>query len=91
VGSLKKYDLDIVVQSLHRTKKLLLIDWTWKCCNWSANVIKDLYLNYGISDIKVDSFNLPETYAPANFDLESDFFITKQDIFNHILTLHYEN
>jgi pyruvate/2-oxoglutarate/acetoin dehydrogenase E1 component len=26
VGSLKKYDLDIVVQSLHRTKKLLLID-----------------------------------------------------------------
>jgi pyruvate/2-oxoglutarate/acetoin dehydrogenase E1 component len=91
IFSFKWYNLDILIQSINYTKKLLIIDWTRQTCNLSTDIIKNLYLNYTIQNIKIDILNIPETYVPANYYLEKAYFITKEDIFNRIINLCYDN
>jgi pyruvate/2-oxoglutarate/acetoin dehydrogenase E1 component len=79
--SIKPLDMDLINQSVQKTKRLIIADPAWPMCGAAkeiaANVYRDLYKNM-LKPIEIIS--LPDAPAPASRSLEKIYYPRKADI-----------
>ena len=79
--TLKPLDVPLIVQSVKKTGRLLVVDGGWKTCGYSAEIAA-LAAEECFAELKapVKRLALPDCPAPASKVLEEAYYITCQDI-----------
>ncbi len=89
--SVKPYDKDIIVESIKKTGKLLVIDGAWKTCGFSAEIIaevtKDAFQYFKLPPLRL---TLPDIPAPASLKLEENYYPKSEHFIKTILELARE-
>lgn len=73
--TLKPLDIDIIVNSVKKTYRLVIAEPDWRCCSFSEHVAS-MVLNQAFNILKspVQYITLPDTPAPASTPLEKAYF-----------------
>lgn len=83
--SIKPWDSELILKSVNKTGRLLIVDGSWKTnsisSEISAVVSEELF---GILKSPVCRVNLPDAPAPASRTLESEYYITKDKIIDAV-------
>jgi len=83
--TLKPLDEELILNSVKKTGKLVIVDGSWKTNSISAEIAASVYEKlFGHLKAPIQRVNLPDTPAPASRSLESVYYITKDDIINAI-------
>ena len=84
----KPIDEELILESVKKTGKLVVVDGGWKTCGISAE-ISALIAEKGFQYLKspVKRITLPEAPAPASHELEDEYYLTYSDIINTIKAL----
>jgi pyruvate dehydrogenase E1 component beta subunit len=79
--SIKPLDFNLIIQSVKKTKRLVIVDGSWKT-NSIASEISAVINETLFGELKapVTRLNLPDAPAPASRTLESEYYITKEKI-----------
>lgn len=75
--SIKPYDKDLIIETLSRTGKAVIVDGSWKTGGFSAEI--SAYISeYAFHYLKapVVRVNLPDAPAPASNTLETNYYIS---------------
>lgn len=83
--SVKPIDQDIILQSVKKTGRLIVADGGWKTCGISAEIaaiVSERGFQYLKAPIK--RIALPDCPAPANSELEKEYYINYHDIVNSV-------
>ena len=86
--TVKPLDEEIILESLRKTGKAVIVDGAWKTCGLSAEVsalLSEKGFNYLKAPVK--RITLPESPAPASCELEKEYYPTHLDIINAIRKL----
>ena len=86
--SIKPYDKDLLVESVKKTGKLVIVDGSWKTGGFSAEIsafISENAFNYLKKPIA--RICLPDIPAPASRVLEEEYYITEEKIIKEIKKL----
>lgn len=81
--TLKPLDIDIIVNSVKKTRRLIVADPDWRCCGFSEHVAS-IVLNQAFNVLKspVQYVTLPDAPVPASTPLEKAYFPDYTDIIN---------
>ena len=73
--TLKPLDIDIIVNSVKKTRKLIIADPDWRCCGFSEHVAS-IVLNQAFNVLKspVQYVTFPDAPVPASTPLEKAYF-----------------
>jgi len=83
--TIKPLDEDLILSSVKKTGRLVIVDASWKTNSITAEVaaiVAEKAFSYLRAPIQ--RVNLPDTPAPASSSLESAYYINKDDIINAI-------
>jgi pyruvate dehydrogenase E1 component beta subunit len=73
--TLKPLDIEIIVNSLKKTGKLVIAVPDWPCCSFSEHVVSMiLKTDYNLLKSPVQYVNFPDSAIPASTALEKAFF-----------------
>ena len=73
--TLKPLDIDIIVNSVKKTGKLVIAVGDWPCCSFSEHVVSMiLKTNFNILKSPVQYVNFPDSAIPASTPLEKAYF-----------------
>lgn len=77
----KPIDIDLILNSVKKTGKLVIADGGWRTCGLSAE-ISALVAEYGLEYLRapIKRVTLPDCPAPASSTLENAYFKTADDI-----------
>jgi len=79
--SLKPMDDELVYQSVLKTRRLIVVDGTWKSFGISAEILSRIIERFGTTTtIPMLRINLPDAPAPASSVLEKQYYITVEMI-----------
>jgi len=83
--TLKPLDIDLIVNSVKKTGRLVVADPDWPCCGFSEHVAAAVYSRtFNILKNPVQFVTLPDIPAPASTSLEKAYFPDKSDIFQAV-------
>lgn len=83
--SIKPLDIDLIINSVKKTGRLVIVDGSWKTNSISSEISASVNeALFGILKSPVVRLNLPEAPAPASRTLESEYYITKEKIMNAV-------
>ena len=90
--TIKPYDLKLILSSVKKTGRLLLVDGSWESNSITAEISAQVY-KYSFDYIKtpIERINLPNCPAPASRTLEEAFYINKDIIIERIKKLIGKN
>jgi len=73
--TLKPLDIDIILNSVKKTSRLIIADPDWRCCGFSEHVAS-MVLNQAFNTLKspVQYVTLPDAPVPASTPLEKAYF-----------------
>lgn len=83
--SIKPLDTDLIIESVKKTGRLVIVDGSWKSNSISSEI--SALVNealFGSLKAPVVRVNLPDAPAPASRTLESEYYITKEKIINAV-------
>lgn len=83
--SIKPLDIDLIISSVKKTGRLVIVDGSWKT-NSISSEISALVNENAFEYLKAPVFrlNLPDSPAPASHTLESEYYISKEKIINAV-------
>jgi pyruvate/2-oxoglutarate/acetoin dehydrogenase E1 component len=83
--TVKPLDEELLLESVRKTGRAVIVDGAWKTCGMSAEV-SALLSEKGFNYLKapVQRITLPESPAPASCELEKEYYLTHRDIINSI-------
>lgn len=86
--SAKPIDQEIVLGSVSKTGRLVVVDGGWRTCGFAAEVVA-IASEKAFRALKspVARVTLPDTPAPASKVLEREFFRTSKDITDEVLSM----
>lgn len=83
--SIKPLDIDLIISSVKKTGRLVIVDGSWKTNSISSEISALVNENaFGYLKAPVFRLNLPDSPAPASRTLESAYYITKEKIINAV-------
>jgi pyruvate dehydrogenase E1 component beta subunit len=86
--SAKPYDKDIVIESVKKTGKLLVLDGGWRTCGYSAEIIAEVTENAPqYLKIPPSRLTLPDTPAPASSRLEKHYYPKAEQVVESVSNL----
>jgi pyruvate/2-oxoglutarate/acetoin dehydrogenase E1 component len=79
--TIKPYDKELLLETVKKTGKLVIVDGSWKTCGFSAE-ISSFISEYGFKYLKapIIRVNLPDIPAPASYILEAEYYINAEKI-----------
>jgi pyruvate/2-oxoglutarate/acetoin dehydrogenase E1 component len=79
--TIKPYDKELLLETVKKTGRLIIVDGSWKTCGFSAE-LSAFIAEYGYKYLKapVIRVNLPDIPAPASYVLEAEYFISTEKI-----------
>lgn len=82
--------LDLVLKSVTKTKKLIVIDAAWKSCSISSEVVASLNDKkiFNFKSLRINLFNSP---APTSKNLEKFFYINEKETYNKVIKFFNNN
>jgi pyruvate dehydrogenase E1 component beta subunit len=80
--SLKPLDREIILNTLKKTKRIVIAEGVWKTAGWGAEVIATIAESSSYNELKspVVRVSLPDTPAPCSSSLEEVYYKTSSDI-----------
>jgi pyruvate dehydrogenase E1 component beta subunit len=83
--SIKPYDKELLIETVKKTGKLVIVDGSWKTGGFSAE-LSSFVAEFAYEHLKapVIRVNLPDVPAPASNVLEADYYITIEKILNAV-------
>jgi pyruvate dehydrogenase E1 component beta subunit len=83
--SIKPYDKELLIETIKKTGKLVIVDGSWKTGGFSAE-LSSFIAEFAYEHLKapVIRVNLPDVPAPASNVLEADYYITIEKILNAV-------
>lgn len=83
--TIKPLDIDLILKSIKKTGRLLIVDGAWKTFGISAEISASVSENI-LSSLKapIKRLCLPDTPAPANRVLEKAYYIDKDKIIREV-------
>ncbi|HLG33312.1 MAG TPA: pyruvate dehydrogenase complex E1 component subunit beta [Bacteroidia bacterium] len=89
IRSLKPLDEELIISSVKKTGRVVVVDGTWKFCGYSSEIISLIMENGGIDFLKATPLrvNLPDAPAPASESLEKVYYISTDTIVNSVKSL----
>jgi len=79
--TLKPLDIDIILDSVQKTGRLVIADPDWSCCGFSEHIARLVYTRFYNSLKKPIQFvTLPDSPVPASTPLEKEYFPSYLDI-----------
>jgi len=80
--TIKPFDFYTLKESLHKTRKLLIIDGGWKTCGFAAEVSAMVAESKLFSILKCPIYRLtlPDCHAPASKVLEKEYYLNEAKI-----------
>jgi pyruvate dehydrogenase E1 component beta subunit len=88
--TIKPLDKNLIVESVKKTKRLLVIDAGWSFCGFAAEVISEISEDeelFGIMKHFPVRLTLPDCHAPASRTLEKEYYIDKDKIKDKIFKI----
>lgn len=84
--TLKPLDIGLIIDSVRKTRRLVVADGDWPCCSFAEHIATLVY-NELFSHLKapVKCINFPDTPIPASTPLEKVFFPNYKDIVRGVL------
>jgi acetoin:2,6-dichlorophenolindophenol oxidoreductase subunit beta len=80
--SIKPLDIELILNSVKKTGRLVIVDGSWKTNSIASEISACVNENlFGYLKVPVVRINLPDSPAPASRTLESEYYITKENIF----------
>jgi pyruvate/2-oxoglutarate/acetoin dehydrogenase E1 component len=81
VRTAKPIDMDLILQSVRKTGRLVIVDGGWKTCGWAAEVSALVSENiFSYLKAPIGRVTLPDCPAPASMVLEKEFYKSSRDI-----------
>lgn len=80
---LNPFQPDIIIKSVQKTGKLLVIDGSWKNCGFSSEVIASVSENFIDFKTPPKRMGLQASPAPTSRPLEKDYYIDIHEIINN--------
>jgi len=89
--TLKPLDADLVLESARKTKRVVLVDGTWRTGGYNAEIAAMIYEHlFKVLKAPIVRVNLPDAPAPASRSLESEYYVKNDQIIQAIKhTLSY--
>jgi len=84
---LNPFNPDLIIQSVKKTKKLLVVDGSWKNCGFAGEVIASVSENFTDFSTPPIRMSLKDSPAPTSKPLEEDYYINIQEIINNAKSL----
>ena len=83
-------DLDLVINSVNKTKSLLVIDGGWSSCGLSAEIIANVVENIDVTVLRhpPSRITLPFAPAPTSCFLEKEYYPNLKDIIDRVKCMH---
>lgn len=83
--TLKPLDIELIVNSVKKTGRLVVADPDWPCCSFSEHVASVVSTKaFNILKCPVQCVTLPDTPVPASTPLERAYFPSHVDIVNAV-------
>tara|TARA_Y100000590_G_scaffold56010_1_gene58715 strand:- start:459 stop:1463 length:1005 start_codon:yes stop_codon:yes gene_type:complete len=90
--SIKPLDVDLILNSVMKTKKLVIVDGSWRMCSIASEISACISEKaFNILEYPVKRINLPDCPAPASRTLEEEYYINQEDIYKTILYMLESN
>ena len=81
VRTAKPIDMDLILQSVRKTGRLVVVDGGWKTCGWNAEVAALVSENiFSYLKAPIGRVTLPDCPAPASRTLEEAYYPTVENI-----------
>lgn len=89
VRVLNPLDIKIILNSVKKTRKLMIIDDGWASCGFSSEIISKIVENLKSNILMKPPIRvtLPNAPAPTSSILENDYYISKEKIVKKIIKL----
>lgn len=79
--TIKPYDLQIIIDSVEKTKRLVIADTGWKTGGIAAEIATEVYKEtFGILKAPIERVTLPDLPTPAAYTLEDAYYKDAKDI-----------
>jgi len=87
--SLKPFDKELILRSVKKTGRVVVIDGAWKTCGFAAEIVACVGESPLALELKAPICRvcLPDVPAPASRVLEEEYYIKAKDIVHKILAL----
>ena len=87
--SLKPFDQELILRSVKKTGRLVVVDGAWKTCGFAAEIVACVGESPLALKLKAPICRvcLPDVPAPASRVLEEEYYIKAKDIVHKILAL----
>jgi pyruvate/2-oxoglutarate/acetoin dehydrogenase E1 component len=81
-------DKNTIIKSAKKTKKIIILDPSWKSFGSSSELLSLIYENIGKEkNIKIKRLTYPDSHTPASFSLEKEFYLDEKKIKKEILKI----
>jgi len=79
--TIKPYDKELLIESIKKTGRLVIVDGSWKTGGFSAE-LSSFVSEFAYKYLKapIIRINLPDIPAPASIVLEKEYYITAEKI-----------
>ena len=83
---LNPFDPTIIVESVKKTGRLLVVDPGWKAAGFSAEIIASVLEKLPVNALKHSPVRvaLPNAPAPTSSNLEKEYYLTTEAVFNEV-------
>lgn len=79
--TIKPFDIDIIVESVQKTRRLLIADTGWKTGGVTAEIAASVYEKaFHLLDSPIERVALPDLPTPAAYTLEDAYYKSEHDI-----------
>lgn len=88
IRSIKPLDEEIILESLKKTGRILIVDNGWKSCGAAAEIMA-IVMEKGFEYLKTNArrITLPDIPTPAAYSLEEVYYKKEEDIYNEALKM----
>lgn len=86
VRTAKPIDTDLILQSVRKTGRVVIVDGGWKTCGWTAEVAALVSENtFEFLKAPIGRVTLPDCPAPASAVLEREYYKSSRDIAGKVI------
>ena len=85
---LNPFKSDLIVNSVKKTKRLIVVDGSWRNCGFASEVLATVYEEIPVGILKNPPcrITLPSAPAPCSRSLEEEYYISSQDLITKALS-----
>ena len=89
--TIKPLDLNTILKSVRKTKKLLVVDNAWSFCGVSSEIIAQVFIKLKDFNFEAERICFLDTPCPTAPNLEQYFYPTPKKIINKVLKMLKKN